>query len=259
MIKGYVTYDKIIGTTTPLNILGGVSVSPQISVGLTFDVFAAGSTPDPGYVLLTDANTVAWYDYSDLTTITKDGANLVGSWNDKNATGHNLVQTNDLYKPLYTVDGVYFSVDEYMQSIFTYGEPYTIYIVFKPTLWGVNRTLLDGYNNLSLIFRNRTITPDYQIYTGATYADSVSFPLNEQNTATIKVTDGTQKLYKNNIIGSDKITSGGMIQLAGLTVGRSGDLNAARNIWAYVKEIVCRDVEDNVTDSTAIYNYLQTL
>ncbi|PIR39613.1 MAG: hypothetical protein COV35_03660 [Alphaproteobacteria bacterium CG11_big_fil_rev_8_21_14_0_20_39_49] len=32
----------------------------------------------------------AWYDASDVTTITKDGSNLVSTWNDKSLNGYNL-------------------------------------------------------------------------------------------------------------------------------------------------------------------------
>lgn len=47
---------------------------------------------------------VAWHDASDAATVTYDGSNLVGQWNDKSGNSRNVTQGTSLNKPSYVAN-----------------------------------------------------------------------------------------------------------------------------------------------------------
>lgn len=47
---------------------------------------------------------ILWLDANDLSTITKDGSNLVSQWNDKSTAGNNAVQATGAKQPLWTTN-----------------------------------------------------------------------------------------------------------------------------------------------------------
>lgn len=58
--------------------------------------------------LWTPANitTALWLDAADITTITKDGSNLVSQWNDKSGNSRHHAQSNSTYRPLFTANNL---------------------------------------------------------------------------------------------------------------------------------------------------------
>jgi peptidoglycan/xylan/chitin deacetylase (PgdA/CDA1 family)/head-tail adaptor len=96
--------------------------------------------------ILNDGNTLAWYDASDLTTITKDGSQTVTRWNDKLGSGHDLSTgscTYDAVKGIMTFNGS----TEYLKSDAWSGttQPYKVYMVVRQVDEQINGRLFDGY------------------------------------------------------------------------------------------------------------------
>ncbi len=102
------------------------------------------------------ANAASWYEFADMSTITKDGSDLIAAWNDKFATGRNFVQATDNLKPTWTSDGI---VSNRKKMLGVAGPHiYTMYLLFKlntltdtDNILGVTNTnffiqLLEGNN-----------------------------------------------------------------------------------------------------------------
>src|ERR1035437_7652790 len=93
----------------------------------TYSRAVASSYPS----ILTDGNTVAWYDFNQASTITKDASNNVSRWNDYLGSGHDLIQATTANKPVWSANGILSDgVTKIMKTAtFTYNQPEFIYIV----------------------------------------------------------------------------------------------------------------------------------
>lgn len=82
-------------------------------------------TVPSGSTIISDGNTVAWYDYDASTTLSLTVDSSVYQWNDKLGSGHNLVQATSTKQPLWTEDGILFNgTSNCMKTeAFTYLQP----------------------------------------------------------------------------------------------------------------------------------------
>jgi hypothetical protein len=205
--------------------------------------------------VLRDGATVAWYDSSDLTTITKDGSDFVSRWNDKLGSGHDLIQATAASQPKwYTGDGVLFDgVNDFMKTgAFIYIQPNTIYIVFKMITYTRNNTVFDGYNTYSGGVWTETSSPMLNLYYGESLFNS-TFSVGNYGIIRAKVQNINSKLQINNLTAS--MGNVGNANLNGFTLASRG-LGDLRYGNIQVKEVILRNVADNADDETAIYNYL---
>jgi|ERR1051325_936271 lysophospholipase L1-like esterase len=87
----------------------------------------------------TVANLQAWYDATDLSSVTKDGSNLVSQLNDKSGNANHLLQATGGNKPTYNAsDGAnnkayiaFANGKNLLLSSFSKSQPYTIYFVAR--------------------------------------------------------------------------------------------------------------------------------
>ena len=215
---------------------------------------ASATTWTEGEALIRDGNTVAWYDFSDASTITKDGSNLVSAWNDKLAGGINLAATGAA-KPLAQATGILFDgTAQYMQAgpFDAVSMPLTGYLIVKQVSWTIGDILCQYYNINQGIIKQVTSSP-YIIQNIDWYSDTLavgSFGIIQShmlaansfgrinNSAAIT---GTQRSYTGT--------------LSYLAIGSlTGGITPA-NIE--VKGWVIRKVDDDATNETKIYNYLK--
>ncbi|MBU1777968.1 MAG: hypothetical protein KJ899_15185, partial [Gammaproteobacteria bacterium] len=79
------------------------------------------------------ANRLFWYDPSDLTTITKNGSDIVSRVNDKLGNGRDLVTGSALW----TANTLLFDgITEYLQSgTFVWEQPCMIYAIINQVTW----------------------------------------------------------------------------------------------------------------------------
>lgn len=221
--------------------------------------FAVANTPP---ACISDGNTVGWYIADDLTTITKDGDNLVAQWNDKLGSGHDFKQANDTNKPTWSADGITFDgSDNFMiTDAFTYTYPQFVYMVLKQITWtNLDTFYCEGTGGERPNFLQSTSTPRLKMYDGGTSLNN--------DTATVGVFQIIRCLHERYITTSKP----SRIQVNNLTA-TTGNLNSSN--WSGIafaynpsygrycnfiaKEFIFRKVNDNSTDETAIYNYLAT-
>lgn len=207
--------------------------------------------------VLNDGNTVAWYIASEASTVTKDGSNLVSSWNDYLGSGHDLIQTtDDTYKPIWSSDGISFDgSNDYMKTAdFTYGQPQFIYLVLKMLSWTSDDYIIDGSQNSRMCILQYTNTNYISFRANAIVGEVL---VGTSNFVIIRALfNGTSsKLQINNntaLTGNPGPGAGGGITLC--RYATSSDRFA--NIQ--FKELIFRKIADSSADETAIYNYLAT-
>ena len=203
-----------------------------------------------------DGKTVAWYDVTDLTTITKDGANRVSAWADKLGSGNDLAQANGANQPLWSAGQILGDgVDEFMSAIFTWTNPTTLYAVINQRTWTVLDRLFDGSVSNTHAIHQSPVSSNLRIRvtTGATDAYT-SFGLNTWAVMTSMIANGSQKLKKNKDASVDD-TAGTALSPNGLVLfTRAAQDDQYCN--ASVAEIICRSGNDSDADRDDIIDYL---
>lgn len=205
-----------------------------------------------------------WLDSSDLTTITKDGGNLVSQWNDKSGEGNHVTQATGTNQPLW-VDAVrngkaiirFDGVDNYMQKTTFAGgslQPKTIFIVTTtPADSGIARYLFDGGGAAT---RTAIYSDDTNMNMSTDFASTLSYA---------KPVDGTWKYWtgKYNGASSDfrenatsKATGAtGATAMDGITLAtRYNFTTSFANID--IAEILIYDTSLSAGDITSIESYL---
>jgi len=218
---------------------------------------AVGGPP----AVLSDGNTVAWFDY--LERITKDGSNLVSVWGDKSVdsagdlNAHNLLQATGTNQPIVNANGVLFpGVDEFMKcASFTLAQPEQIYIVLNQKSFTNQDRICDGNtDNSGTVYQSNT-----ELEAISTYAlGGGTLPLNENNVLNtyqilrILFNGASSKSIINEtatIIGNP-----GSADMSGFTLGANGLSGEFGNIE--VKEIIIRRISDTSINEQIIYDYL---
>jgi len=206
-------------------------------------------------LVLSDGNTVAWYMADDLSTVTKDGSNLVSRWNDKLGSGRNLIQATGTNQPLWvTPDSILFDgIDNYLKTTtFTYNQPEMIYAVIKQVTWTLNDRILDGFTNGAGELRQSASTPGIRILAPTAMTSDTSLAINTWGIVRMLINSTNSKIIVNN---TPTITGdAGTNNMGGFTLGANGAQASCSNIQ--VKEIILRKGVDTSDNETIIYNYL---
>ncbi len=111
-----------------------------------------------------DGDTVFFYDPRDLSTITKDGGNIITRWNDRLSSGRDLVIGSALWVDPGTVR--FNGTDQYLATAdFAWPVPIFIYIIFKQITWAHVRIILSPASNDMYVYQY-TPTPNIALYSG---------------------------------------------------------------------------------------------
>ena len=200
-----------------------------------------------------DGNTVAWYDSTDLTTITKDGANLVSRWNDKLGSGHDLIQATGTKQPTLGANGVSFGgSDEFMATAdFGLTYPCSVYIIFRFKSYGYFDSLITGLVNNSCHIQqvvNNTTLRLAGLEASNCYVLNTNYILRgffKVNPATLKINDA--------VYSGDPVT---LANPLGIMVG--ANYNGTANFGdCDILHLIYRSGTDSPAIDTAIYNYLK--
>lgn len=211
--------------------------------------FAVANTPP---ACISDGNTVGWYIADDLTTITKDGGNLVAQWNDKLGSGHDLLQSDDTKKPVWSASGITFDgSNDYMQSAFTLNNGCSGYMVLNVLNYvATNKYLVDGITTATYALYQNTLT---KLYLYGFYNDEFTTGSLHILRGVVKSGTNASKLIVDN---GTTFTGSNYSNLGGITLASKGDGTSCCNVL--FREVIFRKVVDNSTDETSIYNYLAT-
>lgn len=220
---------------------------------LTLGVLQQGSVLN--YLkLINDGNTMAWYDSSDLTTITKDASEKVSRWNDKLGSGRDLIQSTNTKQPLYSSEGLLFDgIDDYLKSsAFDFIQPIICYMVFKQITWTAFDYIFDGNLVASLFLYQNTISPSIRAGAGVISNNNTSLAIDTFGIARILYNGVNSKIQINN---NDAVTGNfGTNAMNGITIGAAGNGGNSSNIL--LKEIIFRNPK-NDNEQIYIYNYLR--
>jgi len=207
--------------------------------------------------VLRDGNTVAWYDYNELSTITKDGDEHVTRWNDFLGSGNDLVTVGGT--PHWSANGILFDgTGDYLKTAsWVLSQPQFFYMVIKQITWTDSDDIFDGFDNANrVVFAQRTGTPNIAVYAlgGGFVADNVDLAINTWGIVRLLANGASSKI----IIDANAPTTGdpGASGTNGLTLGCRFSCDTG---WANieVKEIIMRDVADAAGDEAIIYAYLK--
>jgi len=212
-----------------------------------------GTVLNPFPSVLKDGNTVAFFDAFDLTTITKNGSNVVSRVNDKLLSGHDLTsgscvwsETNGL-----TFDGV----AHYLKSAgFTLNQPETIYMFLKQPTWKSNGHIIDGNAHGSGMIIQGGTTAVLQSYAGALLSGFPDLQLDAWGILRniFNGASSTQQINER----TAKTGNTGTGNMGGITLGRYADAALQYGNY-YVKEIIIRKTADDDATQTIIYDYLR--
>lgn len=226
----------------------GTRISQAVFIGTEVNVFPS---------VLTDGNTIAWYDYKKIDSILKDGSNAVSQWRDQITSGRALLQPIGSNQPTYTSDGILFDgVDNFMKTeAFDLNQPEFIYIVLKQITWTAFNALMDGYTALSGFLYQKDAQPKISARVGGVFIENSGLALDTVGIIRVLFNGGESKLQINN---NAAITgSVGVGNMDGFVLGSNAAGNAQYgNIL--VKEIIIRTVVDSAENEALIYNYLKT-
>ena len=202
-------------------------------------------------LIVYSANSVAWYDSTDLTTITKDGGNLVSRWNDKLLSGRDLIQATATYQPLWVLnDGT-----DCMQALFPLSQPVYVYAVLNFVNNDADtymRAWSGGTLRMSLEVYGKPKT--MRINAGTYLANNNDLQFNTFSIIRAFYNGISSKYQVNN----NTATTGnvGANIPNGFTLAAETNFSGKGNFK--FKEIILRNVADTSGDETAIYNYLKT-
>jgi hypothetical protein len=209
--------------------------------------------------IISDASNRLWIDYLDLTTITKDGSDLVSAWNDKLASGRNMVQATAELQPLYTADGIVFtaaaaatgkklSATNWMSGV---AQPYSFYTIMKVNSIGWNCGAI-GNDAAQLVVFLRTGTPKTISVASGIESARVACPLNEYFILKAQI-NGANSWFQIN--DNDRVTGNfgayGPHWTFNIGVGAGAYANVA------FKELIFRIAADSDPNVTLIDDYLK--
>lgn len=206
-------------------------------------------------VEMDDTNTSKWFDY--LKNVTKDGSDLVSTWDNAEALpgiiAGALLQAIDLDKMLWTATGILGDgIRQFMKTApFTLVQPEFIYMVVKQVSWTVSEAYSDGNTLNSGILFSSGITPNIAAFAG-NQLDNVNLAVNTYGIIRILFNGASSKF----IVNETTPTTGnlGTNDMGGFTLGANANGGTWSNIE--VKEIIIRKSADSAPNEAAIYSYL---
>lgn len=204
-------------------------------------------------VIISDGNTVGWYDFTQSATITKDVSNLISAWADRLGGENTLLQADSTKQPSLTATGVLFGgTDEFLKTApFAWSQPESIYMVIKVVSNIISKYVIDGNITNRGVFTNGSGADTAKAYAGASSGD-IAIP------AAFFVTrllfNGASSKFT--IGNTDVVGNFGTNNMGGLTVGAQGD-GAGRWANVEVKEIIGRKIADTAENDLAIRTYLK--
>jgi hypothetical protein len=209
-----------------------------------------------------DGNTVAWYDSTDLTTITKDGSNRVSSWGDKlgDATKAILQAGADAIKPVWSETGILFDgSNDFMKSA-DFGvilqQPTFLYAVINFKSFTINDIVFDGLTTGWATFKNSTtgvatigVSAGTEKWINVVAADQrvIIRILFRNTTSSLQVND--HAIAENQNLGINN--------MRGVTLARAGTSGSAYGHVEF-QELILRKTADSVITSDSLMNYLKT-
>ena len=230
---------------------------------LTITFTTTGTTATVTNNVADDGNTVAWYDYSDTSTITQVGG-VVSQWADKLGSGHDLIQATEICKPILNANGVRFTRTanenvadgNFMKTAnFAFIQPEAIYIVFRQISWNSQARIWDGNDYNKMCARQLSEANKINIVTNGVMQHNDSMNIGAFGIVRALYNGALSEIQINNHL--KQIGSAGTTDAGGFTIGGAGDGLSYTNSDIEVKAIILRTVADDDATKGLIYRGLK--
>lgn len=230
--KFYLSDDGETWTQLGATVTGGETTSLYDAATKIYVGSARGDLSNPGmqckrFLLKNgiDGTTANDFDPSRWTTGSTFTASTGETWT-INGTGNKPAQVVDRSSLLF--DGA----SHYMQSVFTFPQPATVYLVGKQISWTLGDAILDGANLVQLLIQQNTATPKIAAYAGGGFtADNSDLAIGARGVVSTVFNGASSSQQVNN--GTATTGDTGVGTAGGITLGaRSSGANPA-NIQAY--------------------------
>jgi hypothetical protein len=205
--------------------------------------------------VLIDGSTKGFYDSTDLSSLVFSSGTSVEYWNDKLLSANNLFQTNPLYQPTWSSQGLLFDGANDRMSIasMVVSQPLFYYIVLKQVSWTSSRWLFDGIslaNSINIV--QLGVSPRLYAYSGIYSSLNSNLPVGSFGIIRALFSGASSKF----IINSTTPITGnfGSNSLTGFRLATRWNFSGLSNIQ--VKELIIRNKADTAADELAIYTYL---
>lgn len=221
---------------------------------LTVTFVTTGQTATVTNNVADDGNTVRWYDFSDITTLTDDGGGVISAAKDKLNDGGDISSVGTS-RPILTNTGLLFDgINDYMRTAagLVYNQPVMIYLVIKQVSWGSYRRILGGTAGACMI-RQRETSPNIQLNAG-TNMGNYSVPLGEYFILRVLFNGANSSIQRNNVAA---VTGdAGTAAIGSFGIGTYYDADGS---WSNIelRESIFRDAADDANVQAAIYSYLE--
>lgn len=234
---------------------------PGISVSKICIPFGSGDalvTMSAGEVSIRAGNTIAWYDFTDATTLTDDGGGRISLWKDKLLSGHDLVAGSEAARPTLGAAGLTFDgIDNHLETaaIAELDQPTFIYLVLKQITWAHGKQIFDGITaDIGTIYQY-TSTPSIMAYAGGAIVLDGNLALDTFAIVRVLFNGALSKL----IINNSAPTTGnfGATNMGGIALAGAGGGTGANKSNIQIKEGIFRNVADDAATESAIYAYLK--
>ena len=243
-------YAKAIGTEDGANPIYFASTLSGYKIKGTYDSTVTN--------VISDGHTLAWYKFDDLSTVTKDGSNLVAEWADYLMSGRDLIQATGTNQPEWKSTGIEFNgSDNFMKTdTFAYDQPIMIYMVLNPITSTSGDVVYDGYAAANIVyFFQNAVSPSVTLKTSSTIIDATTATTNTYHIYRCLINGTSSKLVIDAVETTGSLTTGGTYNIGGFTLGSTHAGGSCSNIA--VKEIILRNIVDSEEDEEYIYNYLK--
>jgi hypothetical protein len=195
------------------------------------------------------SKTLGWFDAGELSTITKDGNDLVTLWIDVNG----VTTLGDVgYSPKWYSDGILFAAKSLASGVIAVNQPIFIYMVIKITDATANKFIMSA-NNWDQLTIKTVSTSVIEVASGTAQQhnfSSGSFKILRvlfNGSSSKAITDAAAPTNWN--CGAN---NGNRICLGAYDVS-----NSAAVLGMQIKELIIRKVSDSSGDESDIYNYLK--
>lgn len=161
-----------------------------------------------------------WYDPSDLSTITKDGNNIVTAISDKLGNGNNFTEGSVLWS---SNTLLFNGISHYLKTpaISSMVQPTMIYMIVRQVSWTLDDHILDGHlNNSSPLFQTVS-SPIIKAWAGGNVSAAESnLTIGTYCVVRLLLSSANSKLIVNN--NTPATGNFGTSNMGGFTLGRAG-------------------------------------
>lgn len=177
---------------------------------------------------ITSGTLTYWFEWDDLTTVTKNANNKVTLWTNKITLtpADNLAQADTSKSPTYGDGLIFDGTGDFMKTsgAVNVTQPSTVIAVLKQISWKDYEYLWDGNNINNCSLGQRNASPELDIYAGAELRNQAGLTIGEYGIVTAIYNGVNSSIQINDV---EAVTgNAGTTDMSGLTLARYGSVDS---------------------------------